>query len=185
MSAAKKSRREERAAAEEADTEAWIQRQLAKAPPLTWERWAAANAILGIKVTRRESASPSTQPPSSAVRARSVVQPTVPTPSATHPTRSPDRPLDGEGRVMPKVSLSETAINLLEAANQNDPNLDNATTLRQEALAYAVLAVVEELRQLRGAMSGVQEVLRDQNGIGAGDHMRWINDWLKDIAEKS
>lgn len=30
--------------------EAWIKRQLDSAPPLTWERWAAANAALGIKV---------------------------------------------------------------------------------------------------------------------------------------
>ncbi|MEU7656212.1 hypothetical protein AB0C41_29780 [Micromonospora taraxaci] len=86
---------------------------------------------------------------------------------------------------MPKLSLSQTAINLLEAANQDDPDVDNAITLRQEALAYAVLAVAEELRQLRGAVSGVQEVMRDQDGIGAGDHMRWINDWLKNIAEKA
>ncbi|MFE9959236.1 hypothetical protein [Micromonospora sp. NPDC005299] len=53
MSAAKRSRREVRAAAEEAATEAWIQDQLANAPPLKWERWAEANAILGITVKRR------------------------------------------------------------------------------------------------------------------------------------
>ncbi|MEV4483634.1 hypothetical protein [Micromonospora coxensis] len=58
MSAAKRSRREERAAEEEAACEAWIQRQLANAPTPTWEQWAAANACLGIKVTRREDASP-------------------------------------------------------------------------------------------------------------------------------
>ncbi|WBB66909.1 hypothetical protein [Micromonospora sp. WMMD812] len=185
MSAAKRSRREERAAAEEAAREAWIQRQLAKAPPPTWEQWAAANACLGIKVIPRESGGPSGQLPSRAVRARSVVQPTVPTPSAANPTRSPDRPINGEGCVMPKVSLSETAINLLEAANQGDLDLGDNAGLHRQALTYAVLAVAEELRQLRGAVSGVQEVLRDQNGIGAGDHMRWINDWLKDIAEKS
>ncbi len=36
--------------------EAWIRRQLDKAPPLTWERWAAANAALGIKVQPKKGA---------------------------------------------------------------------------------------------------------------------------------
>ncbi|NED58714.1 hypothetical protein G3I24_48495 [Micromonospora aurantiaca] len=150
MTAAKRSRREERAAAEEAAREAWFQRHLATAPPLTWERWAAANACLGIKVTRPEIASPSFEPPSRAVRTPSVVEPTVPTSSATNPTRSPEGPINGEGCVMPKVSLSQTAINLLEAANQDDLDLGDNAALQREALTYAVLAVAEELRQLRG-----------------------------------
>ncbi|SIN14453.1 hypothetical protein SAMN04489832_3412 [Micromonospora cremea] len=83
------------------------------------------------------------------------------------------------------MSLSETAINLLGAANQGDLDLGDNADLHRQSLTYAVLAVAEELRQLRGAMNGVQEMLRDQSGIGAGDHMRRINGWLKDIAEKS
>ena len=31
----------------------WIERCLRDAPPLTWERWAEANAILGITVKRK------------------------------------------------------------------------------------------------------------------------------------
>ncbi|MEG3634024.1 hypothetical protein [Micromonospora palythoicola] len=54
MGTIKSNRREERAAAEAAACEAWIQRQLAKAPTPTWEQWEAANAILGIKVQPRE-----------------------------------------------------------------------------------------------------------------------------------
>ncbi|MGC4758820.1 hypothetical protein [Micromonospora trifolii] len=73
---------------------------------------------------------------------------------------------------MPKVSLSQTAINLLEAANQDDLDLGDSADLHRRALTYAVLAAAEELRQLRGAVSGVQEVPRNQNGIDAGDHTR-------------
>lgn len=50
MSAAKRSRREERAAAEEAAREAWLRRHLANAPERTWEQWVASNAALGIRV---------------------------------------------------------------------------------------------------------------------------------------
>ncbi|SCL28096.1 hypothetical protein GA0070624_3626 [Micromonospora rhizosphaerae] len=42
--------------AAEARREAWFERHPKKAPPITWEQWAAANAALGIKVKRREAA---------------------------------------------------------------------------------------------------------------------------------
>ncbi|MFE9206219.1 hypothetical protein [Micromonospora sp. NPDC007230] len=60
MSTAKERRREEREAAEnaalDAAVDAWVERQLAESPPMTWERWESINAIVGIKVTRREQA---------------------------------------------------------------------------------------------------------------------------------
>lgn len=52
----------------------------------------------------------------------------------------------------------------------------------QIALTHAVLAVAAELAGLRDKVDQAGQNLEDQDGYGAGMHLRNISDWLEKIA---
>jgi hypothetical protein len=65
---------------------------------------------------------------------------------------------------------------------QGEPN--NAAVMRQEATVLAMLAIAEEIAQAREYIGGVKMALEDNDGFGAGLHLHYISDWLKDISER-
>lgn len=87
--------------------------------------------------------------------------------------------------VMPRTpSKAQRAEMLLNAAQDSDLDPNDAAVMRQEAIVLAMLAIAEEIAEVRGHIGGVQRALEDTEGFGAGLHLHYISDWLKDIAEK-
>jgi hypothetical protein len=79
----------------------------------------------------------------------------------------------------------ERAIERLgEAQRKSDLTDEQRAALRLEAVTYAVLAVADELGELRGAVANVEDALEDQSGFGVGSHLRHVADLVEKIADR-
>ncbi|WP_422749477.1 hypothetical protein [Micromonospora sp. WMMD1219] len=86
-----------------------------------------------------------------------------------------------------RVDYKATAADYLRSAERRNDELGvklDADDLRRYGAAYAALAVAQELGELRDAVSGVESALKDNDNIGAGDHLKYISDWLNKISRK-
>lgn len=52
------------------------------------------------------------------------------------------------------------------------------------AQTHALLAVFTQLRDLRGDVAGVEQALKDRDGFGPADHLRYVSEWLEKIADR-
>lgn len=90
---------------------------------------------------------------------------------------------------MPEPDYRKLATDYLVFAADQDEKTGNLTLsadgFRQASLVYAVLAVADELRQVHEEVSRVATYLTGPHGSDVGTSLYYINDWLKDIAEKS
>jgi hypothetical protein len=76
------------------------------------------------------------------------------------------------------------SLGLLAAIVRDGVDPDTAAVLRQEASVHAMLAIAEELADLREQVGTVRLALEDAAGNGAGLHLHYISEWLKDISER-
>lgn len=86
---------------------------------------------------------------------------------------------------MPKLDPVARAENYIALAQESDTAPEKAQALRLEAVTLGLLAVANEIRELRGAVEAVAEALHDPHGGGnAGASLYHMSDWLKKIAER-
>lgn len=86
---------------------------------------------------------------------------------------------------MPKLDPIARAENYIELAQDSDTSPEKAQILRLEAVTLGLLAVANEVRELREAVSWAGEALHDPHGGGsAGASLHYISDFLKKIAER-
>ncbi|MFD6661724.1 hypothetical protein ACFWDK_05085 [Micromonospora chalcea] len=85
-----------------------------------------------------------------------------------------------------KKTNRELALTYMNSAGEDreDGHEQSARDSVQEALVHAVLAVADELRELREAINGVEDALEDQDNFGVGTHARNISDALEKIAKR-
>jgi hypothetical protein len=82
------------------------------------------------------------------------------------------------------MDLREIAIDRLTRCEDADLDADEASEYRQEALAYAVLAVVDELRDVREAIGGIEGRLTDPAGGSVGTNLYYLTDFVKELGKK-
>jgi hypothetical protein len=80
--------------------------------------------------------------------------------------------------------FKQTAADLISEARAEE-NPQQSAVLREYASTMALLAVAEGLSGIREQLVEVTDALEDQNGFGAGGHLRNISDWLEQIAKRS
>ncbi|MFI7593357.1 hypothetical protein [Micromonospora sp. NPDC049359] len=85
---------------------------------------------------------------------------------------------------MAKPTARQIAYDMLTVADSDDATPDDKVAHRHAALVYALLALGDEIRDLREAVNGVGGALTDQDHIGIGAHARYISDALEKIAKR-
>jgi hypothetical protein len=83
-----------------------------------------------------------------------------------------------------KTSLAQLAVELLENSRAPGTTDPDAARWRQEAQVVAMIAIAEELSEIKGYLGNVKDALEDQDGFGVGTHARYAGDWLEKISDR-